>query len=84
MYAGLDAWLPVEGEVINELGLRHAGAAALTDSSSPVLDWIADEGITHLAIHSDLDVLDPVGFRPLLSTSRACHPTPWQECRGGG
>jgi hypothetical protein len=46
MYARLDAWLPVEGEVINELGLRHAGTAALTDSSSPVLDWIANEGIT--------------------------------------
>jgi arginase len=66
MYAGLDAWLPVEGEAINELGLRRAGAAALTDSSLPVLDWIADEGIIHLAIHFDLDVLDPATFRPLL------------------
>jgi arginase len=66
MFAGLDAWLPVEGEVINELGLRRAGAAALTDSSLPVLDWIANEGIIHLAIRFDLDVLDPPTFRPLL------------------
>ena len=28
MYAGLDAWMPVEGEVINELGLRRAGSDA--------------------------------------------------------
>ena len=42
MYAGLDTWLPVENEVIQELGLRHAGAAILAETSSPVLDWIAD------------------------------------------
>jgi hypothetical protein len=29
MHAGLDAWTPVESEVINELGLRRAGADAL-------------------------------------------------------
>jgi arginase len=65
MYAGLDTWLPVEDEVIRELCLRHAGASALAETSSPVLDWIADERIEHLAIHFDLDVLDPSSFRPL-------------------
>jgi arginase len=54
MYAGLDAWMPVEGEVIDELGLRRAEADLLADTSSPVLDWIADQGITHLAIHFDV------------------------------
>ena len=66
MYAGLDAWMPVEGEVIDELGLRHAGSGALADSSSPVLDWIASEGVTHLAIHFDVDVLDPKQFGPVV------------------
>lgn len=66
MYAGLDAWTPVEGEIINELGLRRAGADALADSSAPVLDWIAGEGITHLAVHFDVDVLDPAKFGPVL------------------
>ncbi len=66
MYAGLDAWMPVEGEVINELGLRRAGSDALADSSSPVLDWIASEGIPHLAVHFDVDVLDPKKFGPVL------------------
>jgi arginase len=65
MYAGLDSWLPVEDEVIRELGLRHAGAAALAEASSPVLDWIASERVEHLAVHFDLDVLDPSVFRPL-------------------
>ncbi len=66
MYAGLDAWTPVEGEVIEGLGLRRAGADALAGTSSPVLDWIADEGIAHLAIHFDVDVLDPRRFAPVL------------------
>ena len=65
MYAGLDTWLPVEDEVIKELGLRHAGAAALAETSAPVLDWIGEQRIQHVAIHFDLDVLDPSAFRPL-------------------
>ena len=52
--------------MIRELGLRHAGAVALAEKSSPVLDWITGQGIEHLAIHFDLDVLDPSAFRPLL------------------
>lgn len=58
--------MPVEGEVINGLGLRHAGSDALADSSSTVLEWIASEGITHLAIHFVVDVLDPAKFAPVL------------------
>jgi arginase len=65
MYAGLDTWLPVEAEVIQELGLRHAGAATLAETSAPVVDWIVDQRIEHLAIHFDLDVLDPLVFRAL-------------------
>jgi arginase len=65
MYAGLDKWGPAEDEVIRGLGLRHAGAAALAETSAPVLDWIGEQGIRHVAIHFDLDVLDPAVFRPL-------------------
>jgi arginase len=74
MYAGLDAWSPVEDMVIRELGLRHAGAVALAEKSSPVLDWITGQGIEHLAIHFDLDVLDPSAFRPLLFNKPALPP----------
>src|SRR5262245_8658973 len=49
MFAGLDAWSPVEDEVISGLGLRHAGAAELAESSTPVLDWIGEERIEHVA-----------------------------------
>jgi arginase len=66
MFAGLDAWGRFENEVIQGLGLRHAGAADLAANSAPVLDWIAEQGIEQIAIHFDLDVLDPAMFRPLL------------------
>jgi arginase len=66
MYAGLDAWMPVEGQVIDELRLRRAGSGSLANTSEPVLDWIASEGIAHLAIHFDVDVLDPRKFGPVV------------------
>jgi arginase len=65
MYAGLDHWGAAEDAVIRGLGLRHAGPAALAETSQPVLDWIGEQGIRHVAIHFDLDVLDPAVFRPL-------------------
>lgn len=66
MIAGLNAWTESEGRILKELGLRHTPATDLADSSQPILDWIAAEGITHLAVHFDLDVLDAVHFSPLL------------------
>jgi arginase len=66
MYAGLDKWSPVEGDTIEKLGLRHAGSDELASSSTPVLDWIAKEGVKHLAVHFDVDVIDPRKFGPTL------------------
>lgn len=63
MFAGVDDMLDYEWEVVNRLGLRRAGSADLADNSNPVLQWIRDNGISHLAIHFDLDVLDPRDFR---------------------
>lgn len=66
MFAGLDEWAPGEDEVIAGLGLRHAGSEALADTSAPVLSWIGETGIAHLAVHLDVDVLDPRAFGPVL------------------
>lgn len=38
----------------------------MADDSQPILDWIEEQEITHLAIHFDLDVLDPEHFSPLM------------------
>jgi arginase len=68
MYAGLreTGLTDQESEVISRLGLKVAGPGALANDSGPVLDWIAANNISHLAIHLDLDVLDPAGFRSVL------------------
>jgi len=39
-----------------------------------VLDWIANEDITHLAIHFDVDVLDPMKFGPVLFNEPGARP----------
>ena len=66
MYAGVDDMMDYEWETVKRLGLRRAGSAELADDSAPVAQWIRDNGIRHVAIHLDLDVLDPRRFRSLL------------------
>jgi arginase len=66
MIAGMQGWNEAEGPILEELGIRHIPPAAIAENSQPILDWIDAEGITHLAVHFDLDVLDPAYFSPLL------------------
>jgi arginase len=66
MIAGMSAWTDAEGAILKDLGVRHVPAADLARDSQPILDWIEAAGITHLAVHFDLDVLDPAHFSPLL------------------
>ncbi|KAF6568852.1 arginase family protein [Paenibacillus polymyxa] len=53
-------------EVIQRLGIKTAEAQELTNSTESIKEWIKESGIKHLAIHLDLDVLDPKAFRSLL------------------
>lgn len=66
MYAGLRQTMDVETATIKRLGLRSASPADLADTSELVLKWLKETGARHLAIHLDLDVLDPSIFRSLL------------------
>jgi hypothetical protein len=84
MYAGLDAWMPAEGAVINAFGLRRAGSDSLAETSAPVLNWIAQERITHLVIHFDVDVLDPAKFGPVIFNQPDAPAGPGPTFRAGG
>ncbi|CQR56588.1 arginase family protein [Paenibacillus riograndensis] len=53
-------------EMIQRLGIKTAGTQELTNSTESIKEWIKESGIKHLAIHLDLDVLDPKSFRSLL------------------
>lgn len=58
--------LAMESALFERLDLRTAGPEELAESSDPVLDWLRLIGAKHVAIHFDLDVLDPSLFRSLL------------------
>ena len=68
MYGGLRevGLTEQENEVIKRLGLRVASPEALAVDSSSILAWIEEEGIEYIAIHLDVDVLDPESFRSVL------------------
>lgn len=66
MYGGLQEMTPQEAAIVTNLNLRKASAIDLVQNSQPILAWIKEQQIEHLAIHLDLDVLDPETFRSLL------------------
>ncbi|MDL2234055.1 arginase family protein [Ruminococcaceae bacterium OttesenSCG-928-L11] len=66
MYGGLQKMSQEEDAIVNRLALRRVGPTALAESSAPVLEWVKENQISHLAIHLDLDVLNPSLFRSLL------------------
>jgi arginase len=59
----------MERAFFERLKLRSAGPTELAETSQPVLDWLKSIKAKHLAIHFDLDVLDPATFRSLLFAS---------------
>ncbi|MDR7127010.1 arginase family protein [Pseudotabrizicola sp. 4114] len=65
MFGGLrsDGLTGQETEVINRHNLKVSGAYELNASSDAVVEWIRVNKIRYLAIHFDLDVLDPAKFR---------------------
>ncbi|MBK0011701.1 arginase family protein [Stenotrophomonas sp. S41] len=66
MLAGLNSPSDWEKEQIGELGLAVAGPEDLAKDSRRVLEWLKGTGARHVAIHFDLDVLDPRAFSGLL------------------
>lgn len=66
LYAGVDNVFSHERETMDRLGLKGVPSKDLMQDSSGILNWIADNHLARVAIHLDLDVLDPVFFRSLL------------------
>lgn len=65
MYAGLYDMSPVEWQIVERLGLKMATPSQLAEDSEPILDWLRSTGAKRVAIHFDLDVIDPSQFRSL-------------------
>ena len=65
MYAGLFDMMPSEREFLDRHELRVATPTELAFSSDKVIEWLRSTGVKHVAVHLDLDVLDPSFFRSL-------------------
>jgi len=67
MFLGLHGPSDWERSEMKRLELQVVSPTRLTEEgSSPILEWFHQTGARHLAIHFDLDVLDPSTFRSLL------------------
>ena len=51
-----------EEDTVNELGLRVIRPKDITDNNDAILLWIRENKFEHIAIHFDLDILDPKYF----------------------
>lgn len=80
MYAGLQKMLPKEEEIVNRLNIRKAESTELSKNITTILEWIKINDIKQLAIHLDLDVLDPVQFPSLLFGN--LNPNPVNASKG--
>lgn len=66
MFAGLEKTASYETEFIQRMGIKITRTEELEKNSKVVLDWVKENNIKYLAIHLDLDVLDPNIFRSSL------------------
>ena len=66
MIAGIHDPMPYEAQFIAEHQIRTCSPEEVRAGAAPVLQWLDDSGIEVLAIHLDLDVLDPANFRSVL------------------
>lgn len=67
LYVGVNNPTEWEAARLQQLALGNVSPIELSEKGSrPVLDWFKSTGASRLAIHFDLDVLDPSLFRALL------------------
>jgi len=66
MIAGIHHPLPHEERFIAGHGIRTCSPQEVRAGAEPVMRWLEERGIEVLAIHFDLDVLDPRNFRSVL------------------
>jgi len=63
---GVDGVFSHEREAIDRFGLKVISSKEIISGGKAVTSWIREKGFEQVAVHLDLDVLDPAFFRSLL------------------
>lgn len=66
LLVGVDSVFSHERETIDRFGIKTIPSKEIVGTSDVVTQWVRDKGFERVAIHLDLDVLDPTIFRSLL------------------
>lgn len=66
IYAGLQKLLPHEEEFVTRHNIERISPEELFENSNRLVEWIQKNGFEKVAIHFDVDVLDPKDFRMIL------------------
>lgn len=66
MIAGIHDPLPYEEQFIAEHGISICSPHDVRNGAEKIVNWLKEQQIEYLAIHIDLDVLDPQFFRSVL------------------
>lgn len=66
LLVGVDSVFSHERETIDRFGIKTIPSKEIVGTSDAVTQWVRDKGFERVAIHLDLDVLDPTIFRSLL------------------
>lgn len=62
LYVGMHDPLPQEAELLDDNNLKSVTPQELKSSVQPVVDWLESTGKRHVAVHFDLDVMDPAFY----------------------
>lgn len=74
LHVGLTETTPFETAFIREHGIARLGPEDLAAGNAPVLAWLRQNGAKHVAVHFDLDVLDPARYDFLLFHDPSADP----------
>lgn len=78
LIAGINEPNDYEKSFLAEKGIQTITPEGIRSGKNDIEDWIKREGITHLAVHWDLDSLDPHNFRSLLFAKPQDDPKKWE------
>ena len=83
LYVGLTETTPFETTFIEKHGLVRFGLEELAASSEPVLAWLRTTGAKRVAVHFDVDVLDPAHYDFLIFRNPSDPPAAFEGVARG-